>query len=231
MQQVLRAVYAISLLCTTPSYGAGKFVLCRHVTTPYAIRRDPFAVIISDASEADECTSGFMSVDRMDDILGNVGNLFASFPDNQAIFPEVYFTCSGSIQSWVFGARWERNTNSYTELQIWRPGSEDGVYSKVGNTTIMTEESRTEEPRTVLSLYQYSLSSPLPFTAGDVLGFYQPAPSRSQLTLIVEEEARGRQLGYYHHPTPSAASQLNISVPGDDRYQIFINAVTGEPMV
>ena len=27
MQQVLHAVYAFSLLCTTPSYGAGKFNL------------------------------------------------------------------------------------------------------------------------------------------------------------------------------------------------------------
>ena len=218
MQQVFRAVYTLSVLCTAPSYGAGN--------ATYVAPSDCSSLVISDVSEADECTSGFMSVDRMDDILDNEGDLFPGFPNNQAIFPEVNFTCSGSIQSWVFGAQWEGNTVSYTELQIWRPGSEDGVYSKVGNTTIMTEEPRTEH-----SLYQYSLSSPLTFQAGDVLGFYQPEPSRSQLTLIGEGEARGRQLGYYHYPTPSAASQLNISVRGDDRYQIFINAVTGEPMV
>ena len=160
----------------------------------------------------------------MDDILGNEGDLILSLPDAQAIFPEVSFTCSGSIQSWVFGAQWEGNTNSYTELQIWRPGSRDGVYSKVGSTTIMTEKLHTR-------VYQYPLSSPLTFQAGDVLGFYQPAPSRSQLTLIGEGEARGRQLGYYHLETPSAASQLNISVRGDNRFQVLINAVTGEPMV
>ena len=168
----------------------------------------------------------------MDDILGNEGTLFASFPNNQAIFPEVNFTCSGSIQSWVFGAQWEGNTDSYTELQIWRPGSRDGVYSKVGSTTIMTEESPTPLPTPRPTLfYQHPLSSPLTFQAGDVLGFYQPEPSRSQLTLIGEGEARGRQLGYYHYPTPSAPSQLNISIPGDDRFQVLINVVTGEPMV
>ena len=162
----------------------------------------------------------------MDDVLGNEGTLVISFPNNQAILPEVNFTCSGSILSWIFGAQWEGNNDSYIELQIWRPGSRDGVYSNVGSTTIMTEE-----PRTVLSLYQYSLSSPLTFQAGDVLGFYQPESSRSQLRLLGEREARGQQLGYYHHLTPSAASQLNISVPGDDRYQYFINAVTDEPVV
>ena len=160
----------------------------------------------------------------MDDILDNEGTLVISFPNNQAIFPEVNFTCRGSILSWVFGAQWEGNTDSYTELQIWRPGSRDGVYSKVGSTTIMTERNSTR-------LYQYSLSSPLTFQAGDVLGFYQPERPRSQLTLLGEPEARGQQLGYYHLETLSAASELNISVPGDDRDQIFINAVTGEPMV
>ena len=190
------------------------YLLCLHFETRF----------ISDGSEADECTSRFMSVDRMDNILGNEGRLLIVPADAQVIFPEVTFTCSGSIQSWVFGAQWEGNTDSYTELQIWRPGSEDGVYSKVGSTTIMTEENSTK-------LYQYSLSSPLIFQAGDILGLYQPERSRSQLTLLVEKEARGPQLGYYHYPTPSAASQLNISVPGDDSFQVLINAVTSEPMV
>ena len=160
----------------------------------------------------------------MDDILDNEGNLVVIFSNSQAILPEVNFICSGSILSWVFGAQWEGHTDSYTELQIWRPGSEDGVYNKVGSTTIVTEKSQTR-------IYQYSLTSPLIFQAGDVLGFYQPEPSRSQLTLIGEGEARGRQLGYYHLDSTSAASQLNISIHGDDRYQVFINAVTGESMV
>ena len=157
----------------------------------------------------------------MDDILTDEEILVISFPDAQVIFPKVNFTCSGSIQSWVFGAQWDGRTDSYTELQIWRPVSRDGVYSKVGSTTIMTEENSTR-------LYHYPLSFPVTFQAGDVLGFYQPEPSRSQLTLLGEALARGRQLGYYYHPTPSAASQLNIRMRGDDRYQVFINVITGE---
>ena len=68
----------------------------------------------------------------------------------------------------------------------------------------------------------------MPFQAGDVLGYYQPEISRSGLIIHLEEEGLGqRQLGYYY-PRDSAASQLNVTGPGDGRFQIFINVVTGE---
>ena len=47
---------------------------------------------------ADDCTSGFMSVDRMDIILGNEGTLLYGY-NYLGIFPEVVFTCNGTIQS------------------------------------------------------------------------------------------------------------------------------------
>ena len=107
----------------------------------------------------------------MDAVLGDYGRVVHSPSDRQAIFPGVNFTCSGSIQSWIFGAQWIGSTASFTELQIWR-SSGDGSYIKVGSTTIMTEENTTE-------LYYYPLSSPLPFQAGDILGYYQPNPQAS----------------------------------------------------
>ena len=57
----------------------------------------------------------------MDGILGNEGTLVISFPNNQAIFPEVNFICRGSILSWIFGAVWEGNTDSsyrYGDLAV-----------------------------------------------------------------------------------------------------------------
>ena len=162
-----------------------------------------------------------MSVDRMDDILGNDG-LFAWFHDYTAIFPEVSFTSSGSIRSWIFGGLWVGNSGSFTELQIWRPVSgADGSYTKVGSTTIMTEQNSSQ-------LYHYPLSSPLPFQAGDILGCSHPPELSSQLTLWYETDGRGHQLGYYYFRINS--SQLNIS--GDqlvnDRLQLMVNVITGE---
>ena len=179
------------------------------------------AVLISSGGNAaDDCTSGFMSIGRMDDILSNDGSLTLDY-DYTAIFPEVSFTSSGSIRSWIFGGQWLGNSGSFTELQIWRPVSgADGLYTKVGSTTIMTE-------RNVSLLYRYPLSSPLPFQAGDILGCSQPPLLSSQLTLRYEFEGRGRQLGYYLYPRTNS-DQLTISGPGNNQLQLLVNAITGE---
>ena len=159
----------------------------------------------------------------MDAVLGNYGRVVYSPSDRQAIFPGVNFACSGSIQSWIFGAFWIGHTASFTELQIWR-SSGDGSYTKVGSTIIMTERNTTE-------LYYYPLSSPLLFQAGDILGYNQPNPTdmTSQLALLSEEDGRG-QLWYYYFPS-SAPSQFVISesTNSGSRYQVLINVITGEP--
>ena len=160
----------------------------------------------------------------MDAVLENYGRVVDSSTDRQAIFPGVNFTCSGSIQSWIFGAPWIESTTSFTELQIWR-SSGDGFYTKVGNTTVNVIEENTT------GLYYYPLSSPLPFQAGDILGYYQPnsLDLTSQLELRSEEDGQG-QLQYYYNRS-SAASQLVVSesTNSDSRYQVLINVITGEP--
>ena len=158
-----------------------------------------------------------MSLDRMDRLLGNIGTQ-AVANDFQVIYPEVGFTCSGSIQSWVFGAQWEGGESFFTELQIWRPTG-NGVYTKVGYTTINTARSNSE-------FYEYPLSPPLAFQAGDVLGYYQP--SLSQLRLLLEQDGRESQVGYlYSRTTP--ASLLNIILGSRfSTLQLFVNVVTGK---
>ena len=159
-------------------------------------------------------------MDRIDAVLGNYGTVFTSFESSvQAIVPDTTFTCNGSILSWTFGARWEGNTPALTELQIWR-SSGDGSYDKVGSTTIITEENTT-------GLYQYPLSSPLPFQAGDILGYYQPAPSTSQLGLRYEEVTTN---SYEVFSLPTPASQFNIATVTDtfeNRYQAMVGVETG----
>ena len=141
----------------------------------------------------------------------------------QGIFPEVGFTCSGQLLGWVFGAKWEGNSTSFTELQIWRPTSIDGVFTKVGSTTIMTTQNHTD-------LYNYSLSSPLAFQAGDVLGYYQPPSSESQLRLYYEENIRRKlRTGIYFPEPQSPTTTLDIRNQSVDiQYQMFINVITGE---
>ena len=164
-------------------------------------------------------------MDRMDGLLGNIGDRFRG-GNFQGIFPEVGFTCNGSIQSWVFGGQWVgRQDGQFTEFQIWRPTGDDGVYTKVGYTTINIVYNSSE-------LYEYLLSSPLDFQAGDVFGYYQPDPPQSQWRVLFERDGRNPQIGHYYSGLTSHASQLDIRVrPEFNRLQILVNVVTGKHWV
>ena len=83
--------------------------------------------------------------------------------NTQVVVPSINFTCRGSILSWIVGGQWQGNTDSFTELQIWR-GSEDGGYTIVGSTLINVTQGTPGE----LQLYHYPLTTPLSFEAGDV---------------------------------------------------------------
>ena len=81
----------------------------------------------------------------------------------------------------------------------------------------MTEESIT-------GFYQYPLSSPLPFQAGHILGFFQPALSTSQLGLYHEGVTA---INYRINSLPAPASQFNIAGSIEDPYQPMIDVETG----
>ena len=60
-------------------------------------------------------------------------------------------------------------------------------------------------------LYHYPLSSPLAFQVGDVLSYYQPSASDSQLRILHEEGDPGElQLGYYYDELHSPPSELDF---------------------
>ena len=162
-----------------------------------------------------------MNIDRMNAVLGNVE---VRADDNyQGIFPEVGFTCDGTVSSWVFGAKWEGKSQSFTELQIWRPVVDnDRVFTKVWSTEIFTSENQSE-------LYYYPLTTPLAFQAGDVLGYYQPPSTQSQLSLLYERDVRGLQIGFYYYNQPHSPSTVDIR-NGDifRKYQMLINVIAGE---
>ena len=163
----------------------------------------------------------------MDVLFGNEGDAIVStFGNYQGLFPEVNFTCNGTIQSWIFGVLELSNGLLLPELQIWRPDGGDGSYTKVESiSTNSTRITLVEE-----GLYQYPLSSPMHFQAGDILGYYQPARINSQWLLRFEQEGRGRQLEYYYRRA-SAASQLNVTESVDNRFQLFVNVVTGKCII
>ena len=182
------------------------------------------SVYLLPTGQVDEYTSGFPSLDRIHAALGNYGSTTV-FNDNvQAVIPSINFTCSGTILSWVFGALWVgNNTDSITELQIWRPNNGDGSYTRVGTTAINVIAGSQN------MLYRYYLSSPLPFQAGDILGYYWTG---SHLRLIFETVGNGHLLYYYFHHQQSAASQTQFPVNDEtlytDEYHALIGMITGK---
>ena len=186
-----------------------------------------FSVIVG--CQADNCTSGFMNMDRIeaavqggadaeDHILGEVYP-FTSI-NRQAILPYMNFTCDGSILSWMFGARWCGNPPRHTELQIWRSSGNDS-YTKVGSTTIMLKAEGSTR------LYQYTLTSPLPFQAGDIMGFFQGSVSTSQITLLFEDVGSDQPLHYVIQESPSSQFIMENSVT-IDHYHVIIGIQTGK---
>ena len=215
MQLIFNIVSALTLLYVNSYYvvTAGEIISNGSILDYWPMI---FITALIDGSQASECTSGFMSRERMDILLHRVGK--KRFLDTaQVIFPGMNFTCNGSIQSLIFGAQWQGNSSSFPELQIWRPQGNQS-FSKVRSTVInMTGENTSQ-------LYQYNLSSPLAFGPGDILGYYQPT---SPLGLYFEWDGRG-QLGYFF----TTRKQSNYLIVSDsqsfDNIQLLLDVVTGK---
>ena len=100
-----------------------------------------------------ECTDGFPTLFHIDYVEDMT--TLETRDRRQVLIPDINFTCDGAITKWIFGAEWKGNTDTYTELQIWR--STDNVYTKVGATTIMVDGENTSK------VYEYPLDFPLEF--------------------------------------------------------------------
>ena len=96
--------------------------------------------------------------------------------DQQAIIPEINFTCNGTIRTWIIGGQWRNNGENNIELQIWR-SSGSGSYNRIQSTVVTVATSN--------STWVYHLPTNLSFQAGDILGFYLPSDSRFRLRLAV----------------------------------------------
>ena len=135
-------------------------------------------LLAGERGQADDCTNGFMSVERMNQVVDNYSPV--SPWNEQIIAPGGAFSCNGSIKTLMFGAFW-RGLDSgpqFPEFQIWRPVNEN-VYKLVDNATYTIPQSTL--------FYQYSPAdnTTLHFQSGDIFGFYQPNDDDSRLRLLL----------------------------------------------
>ena len=137
----------------------------------------------------------------------------------QAIIPEINFTCRGTIRTWIIGGQW-RNDGQNIELQIWRR-NENELYKEVESSEInVTEWNAT-------GLYWYHLASPLPFQEGDILGFYHPSKSQFRLRLAVR--VFPLQTVYLRSARGNQDTEFSITASSSIRMQnALVNVETGK---
>ena len=133
------------------------------------------AYTCTDASNASsKCTNGFISMDSLLTPPVNVSDL--RFRDRaQRIIPSLNFSCDGAISKWIIRAQWNGGGTAFPDLQVWRSGN--GVYMKVGNTTLYANECNSN------SVYEMAVKPSLPFRRGDMLGIFQPSGRLSRLRI------------------------------------------------
>ena len=117
-----------------------------------------------------QCMRGFLEEDVLRSKAALIGET-VSRSQEQVIIPAIKFTCAGSISKWIFIA--EQNTgngrNRYPEIQIWRPQlNSPHIYDIVASVVISPQETSQD------NVYTHTITSPISYQAGDVLGLYHP---------------------------------------------------------
>ena len=86
---------------------------------------------------------------------------------SQYIYPEMRFTCNGTITKWIYGGVQQPSGTRLPELQIWRQLGTDN-YNKIGSSLVTADTSIGT------NLYEFIPQTPLEFQEGDIFGTHIP---------------------------------------------------------
>ena len=126
----------------------------------------------------------------------------------QYIYPEMKFSCNGSVTKWIYGAvDQNRVKGNLPELQIWRQTGPNS-YNKQGSSLVTTNS--TGNP----NVHEYYPMTPLEFQEGDIFGVYIPRDSNSQLWFYQQKESGPLNLrvnGDIKSPAPTTINEVLIT--------------------
>ena len=101
----------------------------------------------------------------------------------QYIYPEMRFTCNGTITKWIYGGEQQQPSGTMLpELQIWRQLGTDN-YNKIGSSLV------TADTLIGTNLYEFIFQTPLEFQVGDIFGVHIPRRGESNLILYQQRES------------------------------------------
>ena len=168
------------------------------------------------------CTGDFLShsVLRQGALNVNFNNV-KERDEEQRLFPNITFTCNGSITKWIVGAGTGTKA-SLPELQIWN--TRGTSYTKASFSLIPSNA-------TIISndVVEYIPNPPLEFQEGNILGVYQPQVSKSALVVYYQE--RDGPVNYEEGNDP--LSTVTLDTP-DNQYDyplVTVEISTGKIML
>ena len=128
--------------------------------------------------------------------------------NQQLLFPDINFTCNGSIIKLIAGVEiGNNNMPPRAVMQIWRRDfAGANTYTIVNSTLIRSTTSPNN------NVVEHSLESPIEFQKGDILGMYQPR--RSDTSLVFSYQERD---GPENYKVNSASSRVTLGSP-DNQY-------------
>ena len=107
--------------------------------------------------------------------------------DRHSIMPSLEFTCSGTITGFLLGVDVRTETDSrveYPTIWLWSKTSET-TYTRVVDSSV--EIILGPSNFSTDGVYQFTLSTPLQFTADQVLGIYQPNNNESVVRIYYQD--------------------------------------------
>ena len=121
--------------------------------------------------------------------------------ERQSLFPDITFTCNGFITKWIVGGTTGNNKPSQPELQIWR-NTGGTSYTKTNFSPLPVSALRN-------NVAEYTLTTPLEFQEGDILGVYQPQDS----ALVLYYQERDGPVNYEEGNSALKLSSVTIVNP------------------
>ena len=89
--------------------------------------------------------------------------------DRHSIMPSLEFTCSGTITGFLLGVDVRTDRDEYPTIWLWNK-TDETTYTRVDDSSV--EIILGPSNFSTDGVYQFSLSTPLQFTANQVLGIY-----------------------------------------------------------
>ena len=104
-------------------------------------------------------------------------------PGSQFLYPEMIFSCNGSVTKWIFGAV-DRGDEVHPELQIWHQLSPNS-YTKIGSSSVNAGTMIDT------NLYEFIPQAPLDFKEGDIFGAFIPLCVTKEGLVLNEQKGSG----------------------------------------